>query len=73
MYSHKSNTALQFSDLRQLWSFAQKVSTKNLEIHTNTKTLVCECSAEDINLAVTGYGAKITEGSTLKATSSFQS
>ena len=61
MATHKKSVALQFADLRVLWSFSQKLTTKNLDIYTNTKTLECECTVKEINLAVSNYGAKVTE------------
>ena len=59
MNTHKKSVALQFIDLRLLWSFSKNISTKNLDIYTNTRTLECECTLKEINLAVANYNAKI--------------
>jgi hypothetical protein len=42
---------LQFPDLYLLWSFAQTLRSNNLEINTGSKTLVCNCTEENISEA----------------------
>jgi len=42
---------LQFPDLYLLWSFAKTLHSNNLEINTASKSLVCNCSPENITEA----------------------
>ena len=57
--SGKSKTILIFTSLSQLWSFAQAIKVNSLEIITSTKTLICDCSGVDVEIAQEKYGAKI--------------
>jgi len=50
---------LQFPDLFLLWSFAKTLQSNNLEINSGFKTLVCNCSGENILQATTKYKAKV--------------
>jgi hypothetical protein len=54
--------ALQFPDMYLLWKFAQKLTCRSIEINPPTKTLLCDCSEEEIHVAITAYSAKILEG-----------
>jgi len=52
---------LQFPDLYLLWSFAQTLQSNNLEINTASKTLVCNCTQENIADATSRYAAKVID------------
>ena len=52
---------LQFSDLDQLWDFAQKVQFRNIEINKNEKTFSGNCNDKEIALALTFYEAVIID------------
>lgn len=47
--------------MRLLWQFAQQLKCKSIEIRTGTKTLLCDCSDEELRLAVSTYGANCAE------------
>lgn len=57
-----NSIAFQFPDMRLLWNFAQQLTCKSIDINTNTKTLICDCTEAEINLALTQYRATILEG-----------
>lgn len=67
MNAKQKQVYLQFSDMRLLWQFAQQLKGKTIEIHTGTQTLLCDCSAEEIRLALTKYGAKCFEEALFKS------
>ena len=48
MPNHK--TLIQFSSILDLWHFAQRIGAVYIEINTRSKTLLCECSQEDLAL-----------------------
>ncbi len=50
---------LQFPDLYLLWSFAQTLRSNNLEINTGSRTLVCNCTQENISNATARYAATV--------------
>ncbi len=52
---------LKFPDKRLLWAFSATLKCIALEINENTQTLFCECSDEEINLAVMEYKAIILD------------
>jgi hypothetical protein len=54
--------ALQFSDMYQLWAFAKQLTCKSLEIIPGAKSLLCDCTEEEIRLALSQYGATLLEG-----------
>ena len=58
---------LQFSTMRPLWRFAYKLNCKSISINTKDCKLVCECSPEEMNAAVTFYGAKILKAFCMKS------
>jgi hypothetical protein len=58
--------ALQFRDMHTLWRFAKTLTSPSMEINTDTKTMIFNCSTEEVNLAITNYGAKILEGNFVK-------
>jgi len=60
MNSKQKQVRLQFFDMRSLWQFAQQLTSKSIEINTTTKTLLCDCSEAEIQLAKTNHGAEIS-------------
>lgn len=49
----------QFPTIRDLWKFRVEVNALMFEINFLRRTLICECSDEDLDLAVSKYSAKI--------------
>jgi hypothetical protein len=41
---------IEFRNIHQLWSFAQRIKALNIEIFTAEKILICDCSEEDLTL-----------------------
>jgi len=62
MSATKNRIALQFHTMRALWNFAQVIDCKTIEIHSREVKLICDCSNEEIQLALTKYEARILEG-----------
>jgi hypothetical protein len=60
--SNNNRIALQFPDLHLLWKFAQTLTSKSIEIKPPTNVLICDCTKDEINFAVSRYSAKILEG-----------
>lgn len=55
---------LQFASLHILWLFRRTIRLLWLQVDPGLKTLTCECCTEDINVAVTSFGAEIVESRT---------
>ena len=62
-------TLIQFSSLQQLWGFAQRIKAVNIEINTERKTLLCNCSAADLAL-LEQYEGTVVDLSVFRAISS---
>ena len=54
----KEKIAIQFSNLHQLWQFAQKIKASNIEIRTRDRLVICDCSEEDLQLVKKYEGKK---------------
>jgi hypothetical protein len=52
---------LKFPTLFLLWSFAQTLTSHSVEINTRERTLICDCTEENIEAAVTGFKARVIE------------
>ena len=46
----KNKILIQFSSIHLLWQFAQSIGATNIEINMHQKTLLCDCSANDLEL-----------------------
>lgn len=55
------NVTLQFPSNHNLWLFRKTIKLPSLRVNRVLITLTCACFADDINIAVTSYGAKIVE------------
>lgn len=55
------NVTLQFPSARILWLFRRTINLLRLQVNPTLRTLTCECCAEDINIAISSYGAEIIE------------
>ena len=62
-------TFIQFSSVQQLWGFAQRIKAVNIEINTERKTLLCDCSAADLAL-LEQYEGSLVDLSVFRAISS---
>jgi hypothetical protein len=52
---------LKFKSANLLWQFKQAIKAGNVNIDLKKCTLTCNCSAEEIKLAMEKYGAIIIE------------
>lgn len=55
------NVTLQFPSTHILWLFRRTMNLLSLQVNPALKRLRCECKVEDINIAVSTYGAEIIE------------
>ena len=46
----KYKVVVQFKNLYSLWQFAQRVRATDIRIDTSDKTLICQCTQEDLEL-----------------------
>ncbi len=56
--SNYKNIRLVFPDIASLWAFSRNLSSQNLEINTFSRTLICNCTDEEIDQAIVQYGAR---------------
>lgn len=66
MSTQKKGIMLQFPTLSLLWHFAKELQSKNIHINTLERVLICDCSDDEINLALTAFKARIMEGTVSK-------
>ena len=52
---------LQFPNLYILWEFAHTPTSNSIEINTNKRTLICDCTDEHIAQAIKKYRGKVIE------------
>lgn len=52
---------LLFPDTRSLWAFAQTLQANNIQINSNERKLVCDCSETEISKALIQYKATIVD------------
>jgi hypothetical protein len=52
---------LQFPTVYSLWAFAKTLSSNNIEINTNQKTLTCDCLQDHIADAISTYQARLLD------------
>ncbi len=55
------NVTLKFPSTHILWLFRRTISLAWLQVNPALRTLTCECNVEDINAAISSYGAEIVE------------
>lgn len=66
MHVVKDQVLLQFPDVLMLWKFAQTMQSRQLEINTQNKTLICYCADADIERAIREFKAVVVkEGTSL--------
>lgn len=54
-----SSLTLKFKSANLLWQFKQAIKADEVSMNLQECTLTCNCSAEDIKLALTQYGAVV--------------
>ena len=52
---------LEFSSVKSLHQFIDTLGGTYTEINLRTITVVCECSEEHVEIATTGFNAKVVE------------
>ena len=57
----KEKIMIQFESLHQLWQFAQKIGSNNIEIKTRDCLLICDCSDEELQWLGKFNGKKIEQ------------
>ena len=55
------NVTLKFPSTHILWLFRRTISLAWLQVNPALRTLTCACNVEDINVAISIYGAEIVE------------
>jgi len=58
---HTNRVELQFPNMNALWKFAQKISSKSIEINTPTKKLICHCTEQELDEAIKQFGARLLQ------------
>jgi hypothetical protein len=56
-----NNVTLQFPSTHILWLFRRTISLVSLQVNHALRTLTCDCYEEDINIALSSFGAEIIE------------
>jgi hypothetical protein len=57
----KKKIVLRFPTLYVLWNFAQTLHGESVEVNTNNKTLICDCTESEVAIAVEAYRATVLE------------
>ena len=57
----KTKVTIQFPSLASLWAFRSHVSLSICEIIVSSNLLICDCSVEEIQEAVTKYKGKVIQ------------
>lgn len=52
--------AIQFPTVYDLWNFRRETGITLFDIVNDPRTIICECTDEEINLAITKYQGKVT-------------
>ena len=60
------NVKLTFSGLHSLWAFIRLIDAKSVVINTEKSIVDCNCTEEDINLAIRNFKAKVVEDNTIQ-------
>ena len=55
------NVTLKFPSTHILWLFRRTINLAWLQVDPALRTLTCACNVEDINVALSSYGAEIVE------------
>jgi hypothetical protein len=55
------NVTLKFPSTQILWLFRRTISLTSLQVNPALRTLTCACNVEDINAAISSFGAEIVE------------
>lgn len=61
------NVTLQFTSLIKLWDFRRAINAHVFEMNLHNSTITCECTEEQVQLALNQYGAKIYKGQKVQA------
>lgn len=59
--------ALQFLSIQDLWRFRLEINAYIFEVNFRNKVIICDCTAEHIELAKNKYRASIVEARLGKA------
>ena len=57
---------LVFPSIQALWRFRDRIKTNTVEIIATRRTIICECSDGEVQVAIQEYGAKVEEGETYR-------
>jgi hypothetical protein len=55
---------LKFKSANQLWAFKQLIKSQDVEINLNQCTITCNCSEDELTLAVGKFGAEVLSPAT---------
>jgi hypothetical protein len=57
----KTRASIQFTSLTNLWAFRMAIAVNVFEMNLSKIMITCECSNEDIELAINQYKGKLVE------------
>lgn len=57
----KSKVSIQFTSLTKLWSFRMAINANVFEMNMAQIMITCECTKEQIHMAVEVYEGKVVE------------
>ncbi|MGN6163706.1 MAG: hypothetical protein ACTHOF_04120 [Flavisolibacter sp.] len=56
---NKKRASIQFTSLTKLWEFRMVIKVNVFEINMKDITITCQCTQEDIDLALQQYKGKV--------------
>lgn len=57
----KTRVSIQFTSLTKLWEFRMAIDANVFEMNLHELTITCQCTEEQIELAVQKYNGKIVK------------
>jgi hypothetical protein len=54
-----NDVTLKFPSTHILWMFRKTLKLVSLQVNAALRTLTCKCNSEEINVAISSYGAEI--------------
>jgi hypothetical protein len=56
-----TRVSIQFTSLTKLWAFRMAINVNVFEMNLSQLTITCECSKEDIQLALEEYNGSVVQ------------
>jgi hypothetical protein len=58
---NKTNVSIRFTSLTNLWAFRREIDINLFEMNLSKLMITCECSEEEIQLAIEKYNGKLID------------